>query len=214
MTLTTTSAQDVYQQQGFGKSLNIEPPAALLIVDYINGFADPALFGGGNIDAAIKQTVKLLALAREWRWPVSFTRVVYADDGSDANVLTDKVPGLLSFTEQSAASRIVPELAPLPGELIVRKQFPSAFFGTTLASWFANRGVKTVVVAGATTSGCVRASVLDAMCCGFRPVLVEDCTGDRSIPQHDANIFDMKMKYAEVMALEKLEKLSALKANP
>ena len=214
MALAGTRSQDVYAQQGFGKSLNIKPPAALLIVDYINGFADPALFGGGNIDAAIKQTVKLLALAREWRWPVSFTRVVYADDGSDANVLTDKVPGLLSFTEQSAASRIVPELAPLPGELIVCKQFPSAFFGTTLASWFANRGVKTVVVAGATTSGCVRASVLDAMCCGFRPVLVEDCTGDRSIPQHESNIFDMKMKYAEVMALEKLEKLSALKANP
>ena len=155
----------------------------------------------------------MLALARDWNWSISFSRVVYAEDGSDANVFTEKVPGNLLFTEQSSESQVVPELEPLSGELIVRKNFPSAFFGTALSSWFANHGVKTLFIVGATTSGCVRASVLDAMCHGFKPVLVEDCTGDRSIPQHESNVFDMKMKYAEVMSFEDVKKLSVLKAN-
>ena len=202
--------QTVYERQGFGQGLELSPPAGLLIVDFINGFADPAVFGGGNIRPAIEKTRKLLAFARERGWLVSYTRVVYSNDSSDANVFTDKVPGCLEFTETSDLSQVVPELPPASGDLIIRKQFPSAFFGTHLASSLAMNGIKTLFITGATTSGCVRASAVDAMCHGFKPVIVEDCVGDRSVAQHEANLFDLKMKYAEVMQLHEVEALTSL----
>ena len=202
--------QTVYDSQGFGQSLELLPPAGLLIVDFINGFADPEVFGGGNIRPAIEKTRTLLALARKRGWPISYTRIVYADDGSDANVFTDKIPGCLEFTEVSDLSQIVAELPPAPGDLIIRKQFPSAFFGTHLASALAMKGIKTLFITGATTSGCVRASAVDAMCHGFKPVIVEDCVGDRSITQHEVNLFDMKMKYTEIMKLHEVEALTSL----
>ena len=202
--------QAVYVQQGFGQGLELTPPAGLLIVDFINGFVDPDVFGGGNIRPAVGRTRKLLSLARERGWLVSYTRVVYSEDGSDANVFTDKVPGCLEFTETSALSQVTPELPPAPGDLIIRKQFPSAFFGTHLASSLAMHGVKTLFISGATTSGCVRASAVDAMCHGFKPVIVEDCVGDRSIAQHEANLFDMKMKYTENMLLDEVEVLTSV----
>ena len=208
--MNPAAEQTVYDRQGFGRSLELLPPAGLLIVDFINGFADPAVFGGGNIRPAIEQTGKLLALARARDWLVSYSRVVYAEDASDANVFTDKVPGCLAFTETSELSQVVAELPPAPGDLIIHKRFPSAFFGTHLASSLAMRGIKTLFIAGATTSGCVRASAVDAMCHGFRPVLVEDCVGDRSIAQHESNLFDLKMKYTEVMKLQDVKTLTLL----
>jgi len=140
-----------------------------------------------------------LAHARERRWPVAHTRIVFADDDADENIFTMKVPGLLALKEHTHNSAIVPQLTPREGELVVRKTVPSAFFGTSLAAWLALRGVQTLVIAGAVTSGCVRASVVDAMQYGFRPFVLSDCVGDRAIAPHDANLFDMAQKYAAVM---------------
>ncbi|WP_332746922.1 isochorismatase family protein [Hydrogenophaga sp.] len=194
----------VYQRQGFGAGLGVEPPLGLLIIDFVNGFADPATFGGGNIPQAIARTIGLLALARKQDWPVAHSRIVYADDDSDANVFSLKVPGMLELKEHSPQSAIVDELAPRAGELVVRKNVPSAFFGTTLSPWLAQRGVRTLLVAGCVTSGCVRASVVDAMCWGLRPVVIADCVGDRAIGPHDASLFDMRQKYADVITLDEL----------
>lgn len=194
----------VYARQGFGATLEPAAPFGLLIVDFVNGFADPAVFGGGNIAAAIDRTTQLLAHARAQGWPVAHSRIVYADDDSDANIFSLKVPGMLTLKEASHASQVVPALAPLPGESVVRKNVPSAFFGTTLAPWLAFRGVRTLLVAGAVTSGCVRASVVDAMCHGFRPVVVSDCVGDRAIGPHEASLFDMAQKYAWVAPLQEV----------
>ncbi|HYP82739.1 N-carbamoylsarcosine amidohydrolase [Variovorax sp.] len=190
---------ETYQRQGFGTALELRAPVGLLIVDFVNGFADPAVFGGGNIPQAIGNTVALLAAARERRWPVAHSRIVYADDGADHNIFSLKVPGMLTLKEDDPRSAIVPELTPQAGELVVRKTVPSAFFGTSLAAWLSQRGVQTLVVAGAVTSGCVRASVVDAMSHGFRPLVVSDCVGDRALAPHDANLFDMAQKYAAVM---------------
>jgi maleamate amidohydrolase len=189
----------VYRQQGFGAQMDLSGPVGLLIVDFVNGFADPARFGGGNIGSAIEATRPLLAQARAQGWPVAHTRIVYADDDSDANVFSMKVPGMLTLKEHDPASAVVDALAPLAGELVVRKTLPSAFFGTGLAPWLAQRGVRTLLVAGCTTSGCVRASVVDAMSHGFKPLVVSDCVGDRAIAPHEANLFDMRQKYAAVM---------------
>lgn len=191
-----------YQRQGFGTALEFCGPIGLLIVDFVNGFANPDVFGGGNIPEAIQRTISLLNTAREKDWAIAHSRIVYADDAADQNIFTMKVPGLLSLTERHPHSAIVAELAPRPGELVVRKTVPSAFFGTQLAAWLTKNGVKTLLVAGATTSGCVRASVVDAMCHGFRPLVVSDCVGDRAIAPHDASLFDLEQKYAAVMPLE------------
>jgi maleamate amidohydrolase len=188
-----------YARQGFGAELPLQAPYGLLIVDFVNGFADPAIFGGGNIPAAIANTVPLLRTARGRGWAIAHSRIVYADDAADHNIFSLKVPAMLTLKEQEHRSAIVPELTPAPGELVVRKTVPSAFFGTPLTQWLTQRGVQTLLVAGAVTSGCVRASVVDAMSWGFRPVVLSDCVGDRAIGPHDANMFDMGQKYAAVM---------------
>lgn len=201
------SENAVYAKQGFGAQLEPVAPYGLLIIDLVNGFADPEVFGGGNIPNAIENTQELLALAREKGWPVAHTRIVFADDQSDNNIFTIKVPSMLSLLEDSHNSQIVPELTPAAGELVVRKTVPSAFFGTSLAAWLTQRGVQTLVVAGAVTSGCVRASVVDAMQLGFRPLVVSDCVGDRAIGPHEANLFDMEQKYAYVATLAETKAL-------
>ncbi|MFM0064860.1 isochorismatase family protein [Paraburkholderia aspalathi] len=197
----THAEAHVYQQQGFGTPLPVQGNIGLLIVDFVVGFADPSTFGGGNIAPAIARTVTALAHARAAGWPVAHSRIVYAEDGSDDNVFSLKVPGMATLTEDHPNSAIVPQLTPAKGELVVRKTVPSAFFGTQLAPWLTQRAVQTLLVAGAVTSGCVRASVVDAMSYGFRPLVLSDCVGDRAIGPHDANLFDMQQKYAAVMPL-------------
>jgi maleamate amidohydrolase len=191
----------IYAQQGFGTPLEPKGCVALLIVDLVVGFADPAVFGGGNIPEAIERTTEALRIARKNGWPVAHSRIVYAANGADDNVFSLKVPGMATLTEENPNSAIVPELAPAHGELVVRKTVPSAFFGTQLTPWLAQRGIQTLLVAGAVTSGCVRASVVDAMSFGFRPIVLSDCVGDRALAPHEASLFDMSQKYAAVMPL-------------
>ncbi|MBT2304130.1 isochorismatase family protein [Variovorax paradoxus] len=191
-----------YERQGFGASLPLRGPFGLLIVDFVNGFADAQVFGGGNIAEAIANTVPLLGAARERGWVIAHSRIVFADDDSDHNIFSMKVPGMLSLKERAPNSAIVPQLSPHAGELVVRKTVPSAFFGTPLAAWLAQRGVQTLLVAGSVTSGCVRASVVDAMSYGFRPLVVSDCVGDRALGPHESSLFDMEQKYAAVMRRE------------
>ncbi len=205
---------EIYQKQGFGQSAGLGERPALVIVDFVNGFTDPDKFGGGNIREAVACTVGLLAFARQHGWPVIHTRVVFSDDGADRNVFSLKVPSLLSLTEHVADSHIVVELTPREGELVIRKQLPSAFAGTSLAAYLAFNRVDSVVVAGCTTSGCIRATVLDALNAGLRIVVPRDCVGDRAISAHEANLFDMHQKYADVMDARDLYILFESKHRP
>jgi maleamate amidohydrolase len=191
---------DIYARQGFGQTIGLGQRPALLVVDFVAGFADPALFGGGNIEAAIAATRPVLEACRRHRLPIAFTRIVYAADGSDAGIWCLKAPRLKELTEDAPASQVVPALAPLPGERIVRKTQASAFFATDLAAWLLQRAVDSVVVTGCTTSGCVRATVVDAMSWNLRPVVLADCVGDRAMEPHAANLFDLGQKYADLMA--------------
>ena len=206
-----TDDLEIYRQQGFAKPIGIGVAPAVVIVDFVVGFTDPAHFGGGNIGPAITRTEALLALARARGWPVAHTRVVYADDGADCGGFTTKVPALRGLTETSPLSQIVPELTPRQGELVIRKTNASAFFGTTLAGWLAGRRVDTLLVSGCTTSGCVRATVVDSCSHNFRTIVVTDCVGDRALGPHEANLFDMGQKYADLMSLAALE--AAVTAN-
>lgn len=202
---------DVYAMQGFGTRMGFGKSPALLIIDLINAFANPAQFGGGNIPSAIANTRRLLAAARHLDLPIAFTTHVYAADGSENGVFNLKAAGMKILLRGSHETAIVPELEPRPGERIVEKHYPSGFFATDLAGWLARRGVDTAIVTGASTSGCVRATVVDAMGHGFRPIVPIECVGDRAEGPHQANLFDMDQKYADVMSLDdvlrELEKL-------
>jgi maleamate amidohydrolase len=198
------SELDIYKRQGMGNSVGIGERPALVLVDFVLGFTDPDHFGGGNIDPAIDRSALLLATARERGWPVAHTRVVYAEDGSDAGALRAKAPGLLKLTESSPLSHIVERVRPLPGELVIRKRQASAFFGTDFGAWLAWRRIDTLIVAGCTTSGCVRATVVDAVAHNMRTIVAVDCVGDRAIGPHEANLFDMGQKYADLMLADEI----------
>ena len=193
------SELEIYKRQGFAQSIGIGERPALVLVDFVLGFTDPAHFGGGNIQAAIDNSVALLAFARARGMPVAHTRVVYADDGSDAGAFARKAPGLLKLTETSPLSQIVDQVKPVAGEVVIRKRQASAFFGTEFASWLAWKRVDTLLVAGCTTSGCVRATVVDAVAHNMRTIVLTDCAGDRAMGPHEANLFDMGQKYADLM---------------
>ena len=138
-----------------------------------------------------------------------FTRIVYAEDGSDHGVWVEKVPRLADLTEDVPASQVTTMLQPRPDETVLRKTQASAFFGTGLAGLLAARGIDTVFIAGATTSGCVRATVVDAISHDFRPIVIRDCVGDRAEGPHLANLFDMEQKYAQVIGAEAAVRLMA-----
>ncbi|MEM6461913.1 MAG: isochorismatase family protein [Pseudomonadota bacterium] len=200
------SEEEIYQRQGYGGSVGFGDCPALLIVDFVNGFIDPDQFGGGNIAAAAERTGDLLDKARTFGIPVVFTRMVFAEDGSDVGMFCKKATRLPELTEDAEAGQVWGPLSPEPGEIIIRKRQASAFFDTGLAADLIARRVDTVIVAGCTTSGCIRASVVDAVSYNFRPIVVTDCVGDRMMEPHEANLFDMEQKYADLLTCEDVMK--------
>jgi maleamate amidohydrolase len=204
------TGDDIYRKQQFGQKTGFGKTPALLVIDFVNGFADPEILGGGNIPEAVQATVTLLDFFRARRLPVIYTRIVYADDGSDAGLWCRKVPRLRDLTEKAPASQVVAALAPQAGELVIRKTQASAFFGTHLGACLISGGVDTLVMAGCTTSGCIRASAIDAMSMNYRTVVATDCVGDRALDPHRANLFDIGQKYADLLTGR--EVMSALAA--
>ncbi|MGI9379392.1 MAG: isochorismatase family protein [Methyloligellaceae bacterium] len=195
---------EVFKKQNFGNKIGFGNKAALVVVDFVVGFADPQMFGGGNIQPAIDKTVELLAAFRDQQLPIAFTRVVYAEDGSDAGYFTAKVPSLKQLTDSHPASQIVPELKPHTGEYVINKTQASAFFGTNFAPWLVTNSVDTLVITGCTTSGCVRATAVDSVSYNFRTIIAKDCVGDRALAPHEASLFDLEMKYADMISSEEL----------
>lgn len=205
---------DIYRAQQFGQETGFGRAPALLLVDFVNGFHDPEILGGGNIPDAVIATVPLLGLFRDRKLPVIFTRIVYAEDGSDANLWCEKVPRLRGLTETARASHVVEALAPRPGELVIRKTQASAFFGTHLNACLIAKGIDTLVVTGCTTSGCVRASVIDAMALNYRTTVATDCVGDRALDPHRANLFDMGQKYSDLKTSRQIMSELTLPVKP
>lgn len=174
---------------------------ALLIVDVVAAYLTEgsALFME-TAAAALRSNARLAAAARAAGVPVVFTNVQYKPDGSDGGVFYRKAPVLKAFIEGSPLGAFPPELTPQSDERVFTKQYPSAFFGTGLAEALQTCGIDTLLVTGYSTSGCVRASALDAMQYGFVPLVVRDACADRHPGPHEANLFDLQAKYAEVIS--------------
>lgn len=184
---------------------------ALLIVDFVVAYLDPASPLYAGVEDALASNERLLAAARVAGIPVLFTNVVYAPGGADGGIFYRKVPALKLFERGSPMGAFPASLTPRDGELVISKQYASAFFGTHLAATLTALGIDTLLITGLSTSGCVRATALDACQHGFLPFVVREACGDRHPAPHAANLFDLQAKYAEVISeSDAIAKLGAL----
>ncbi|WP_104106278.1 isochorismatase family protein [Nocardioides sp. 616] len=206
-----------YASVGFASRIGPGSNPAVVVVDVCRAYlADgPFTDGHGRFEAARASAARVVEAARAARRPVVFTRVVLAPGGRDAGWFAVKVPGLVAFEEGSEWIECPDDPAPQPGEVMVTKQYASAFFGTSLASTLRTMGADTTIVLGFSTSGCVRATTLDALQHGFRPLVVREACGDREAAAHDQNLFDLDAKYADVVSeADVLAYLSTFQEQP
>jgi maleamate amidohydrolase len=193
-----------YAKAGFARRLGWGRRPAVLLVDPALAYTDPAspLFLTAGQEAA-DALARLAGAARSAGVPVLWTAVRFADEScSEAPLFAAKVPALKVFAAGNPLGGFAPPLTPAPGEQVVVKHYASAFAGTALAAWLASHSIDTLVIGGFSTSGCVRASALDALQHGFRPIVVRDACADRDGGPHENNLFDLDAKYADVTALD------------
>lgn len=182
-------------------TLGIGRRPALLLVDMIRGFTDPACPLGSECESVVVANEALLAAFHERGLPVFFTTVVY-HNADQAVVFRQRVPALNVLTPESDWVRLDPRLQCLPGDVLLEKQWASAFHGTDLDAQLRDREVDSLVVTGLTTSGCVRATVIDGLQYEYRVAVAREAVGDRNPDAHAANLHDMGAKYADVVSLE------------
>lgn len=194
---------DDYNRGGFGGALQPGKKPALLLVDVVMAYLTPGQpLYSPRFETALASCERLTAAAREAGVPVIFTNVVYRAGGVDGGLFYRKVPALEAFLEGSPLGAFPDTLQPRADEVVVTKQYASSFFGTSLAATLTSMGVDSLFITGFSTSGCVRASALDALQNGFVPLVVADACGDRDERPHEANLFDLSKKYAEVLSEE------------
>lgn len=192
--------EDDYAGVGFRGRVGWGSRPAVVVVDVVRAYLEGGPFtdAGGRFEAARASAERVVDAARAAGHPVLFTTVRLAPGGADAGWFAVKVPGLTAFEDGSPYAAFPEAPAPRPDEVVVTKQYASSFFGTSLAATLTARGVDTVVVLGFSTSGCVRATALDALQHGFRPIVVREACGDRDAATNDQNLFDLDSKYADV----------------
>ena len=196
----THKMQDANSAKGFGQPLGIGSHPALVIVDMIQGFTSPASPLGSLMDDTVMQIRNLLDTARDNGLPIFFTTVVYHDsDFKDGGWFVKKVPALRILTPDSSWVQI-DERLPYHKSEVLEKRYASAFFGTALHERLQQQGVDTLIVTGCTTSGCIRATVVDAMQYGYRPVVAEEAVADRNQAAHQQNLTDISLKYGDVVS--------------
>lgn len=172
---------------------------ALIIIDFVMAYLEPGSPLYAGVENALASNERVLKAAREACIPVIFTNVVYTPGGKDGGMFYRKVPALKLFERGNALGAFPPSLQPENNELVISKQYASAFFGTHLASTLTAMQIDTLMISGVSTSGCVRATALDACQHGFAPFVIRDACGDRHAAPHEASLFDLQAKYAEVI---------------
>ena len=208
----TEDDEERYRRAGFGKPSGWGQHPALLVIDvqyrtigntpkpFYEALEDYTTSCGDVGWAAMDQIVKLLAAFREAGHPILYPHVAPKKAEDRGGTLGQKVPGIMDVPDQGYL--FPDQIAPQPGDLLLPKRHPSAFFGTPLASYLIGMGVDTLVVTGCTTSGCVRGTVVDAFSYNFKCVVPADAVYDRTPTVHQVNLFDLAQKYADVVSTE------------
>jgi nicotinamidase-related amidase len=203
-----------YSQSGLGAKVGFGKKPAILVIDMSKAFNDPAYGVGGDQTEAVNAIAGLLPVARRLGVPVVFTTMAYLPDGSDLGIFGKKIPALAELRlDDPAAVSIDDRITPVSGEFVINKKCASAFFGTNLLPLLVKNRIDTLIVTGCSTSGCIRATVIDGASNGFRVIVPQDCVSDRAEAPHLANLFDIKAKYGDVVpsseVIAYLEKLIA-----
>lgn len=214
----TDSLDQNYARAGYHAAQNWGKRPALILIDFANAYFEETapLYGGEGCQIALENAARLAPIARAAGIPVIFTEVKYQPGGADGGAFYAKVPALSCFDAGAKTQKLQPPLALETDDILISKQYPSAFFGTSLAAMLHWLKVDTLLLTGVTTSGCVRATCIDSISHGFVTLVVEDAVGDRAEGPHRANLFDMSAKYADLLSTDDaLKYLETIKqSNP
>ncbi|WP_257985574.1 isochorismatase family protein [Bacillus sp. V5-8f] len=206
-----------FEQRGFGKQIGFGDKPAILVIDLIHAFTDyqnPEMVLAADLDQQISETNRLLDAASTLDIPVIYTSVSYDDNFKEAGIWALKQSGVMTLRTNTKAVEVDERLHTNPKHTTIVKKYASAFFGTDMVSRLVSQQVDTVIMTGCTTSGCVRASAVDALSYGFRPMVVEEAVGDRSEAAHKQSLFDLQAKYADVVSVNRvLEYFNMLKQS-
>ena len=200
----TEAIEENYARAGYHALQTWGARPALLLVDFAQAYFDPdaPLYGGEGCLAARDHAIRLADVARAAGVPVIFTEVKYQPGGGDGGAFYAKVPALSCFDAGADTQKLAEGLSVEPDDLMITKQYPSAFFGTSLAATLQWMKVDTLIIGGLTTSGCVRATCIDSISNGFVTLIAEEACGDRAAGPHEANLYDMSAKYADLISTE------------
>ena len=198
--MTGDSLAEDYRQAGFSNRLGFGEHPALVVVDFCRAYLDEQSPLYAGVESARESCIRVLAAARRADIPVVHTRVEFQPGGADGGIFFRKVAALECFVRGNPLGAYGEGLEPADDEVVVVKQYASGFFGTSLASTLTSLGIDTLIITGVSTSGCVRATALDACQRGFVPIVVRDACGDRDQRVHEANLFDLDAKYADVVS--------------
>jgi maleamate amidohydrolase len=194
--------REIYERARLGQSVTLGARPAVLVVDFSRGFTDPESTMGSELTREVEATNRLLAAAREQEIPVIFTTIGFEPNLKDGSLWLEKAPGLGELIIGSKWVEIDPRLERRDEETVILKKGASAFFGTNLPSILVSHGVDTIVMCGATTSGCIRATAVDLLQYGYPTLVPRECVGDRAQAPHEANLVDIQAKYADVVSIE------------
>jgi maleamate amidohydrolase len=197
------SDEDFFKERGFGLKMGFGERPAVIVIDMVKAFTDPKRMLGADLDKQIEATKPLLEAAHDRSFPVLFSTVRYDEvELRDAGIWALKMKGSVTLKGDTDGWQVDPRLDYHPTDSLLFKKYASCFFGTDLVSRLMSRGIDTLIIAGCTTSGCVRATAVDAVQNGFRPMVVREAVGDRSVAAHEQSLFDLNAKYADVVSLD------------
>lgn len=198
----------------FDATIGVGQRPALLLIDFVAAYFEPGCELYADVDSALASALRVRDAARSVQIPVIYTNVSYQAGGADGGVFFRKIRPLRHFVAGNPLGNWVEGLEPADHEIVVTKQYASAFFGTSLAATLTSLAVDSVILTGLTTSGCIRATCVDAISNGFIPLVVADACGDRHPEPHRANLFDMNAKYADVISEDQvIAYLNGLRAD-
>lgn len=197
--------EKLFRERGFGQTIGFGSSPAIIAIDLIGAFTDKNLPLGAPLEDVLENTARILEKARARSLPIFYTSVAYDDrDLRDAGLWALKMKGLMTLRSGTPEVEVDPRLGRLSTEALIYKKYASGFFGTDLLTRLNSRRVDTLVITGCTTSGCVRATAVDCIQSGIRPMIAREAVGDRSQAAHDQSLFDLQAKYADVMSVEEI----------